>query len=111
MCHRHIGTFRDSQFWDMRSWAPQALLTKYRQFDPSVNRTPEPCGARNAAKACEDCNLDRSGISEACKDCSSSRVGVTEACEDGVDGINRIDISGMGVRLGGENFSSEIFLN
>ncbi|KAI5335714.1 hypothetical protein L3X38_025848 [Prunus dulcis] len=81
---------------------------------PRVFGTPEQCG-RNAAqtdqrspKACEGCDSDRSGISEACEDCSSSRFGVSEACEDGIEGINGIDGSRMGVRLGGENFSFEM---
>ncbi|KAI5350786.1 hypothetical protein L3X38_003677 [Prunus dulcis] len=79
--------------------------------------SPEPCGARNAAEAYEDCGLDRSGISEACEDCGLSRLGVSEACEDEIDGINRIDGingidgSGLGGSLSGEDFSFEMFLN
>ncbi|KAI5317295.1 hypothetical protein L3X38_037002 [Prunus dulcis] len=38
MCPRHIRPFRDSWICDRRLWAPQARLTKLRQFDPSVDR-------------------------------------------------------------------------
>ncbi|KAI5323270.1 hypothetical protein L3X38_032342 [Prunus dulcis] len=50
-------------------------------------------------------------VLQICEDCGSSRLGVSEACEDGIDGINGIDGSRMGLRLGGENFSFEMFLN
>ncbi|CAL2229023.1 unnamed protein product [Prunus armeniaca] len=52
----------------------------------------------------QGCGLDRSGISETCEDYGP-------ACEDGIDGINGVDGSRLELRLGGENFSSEIFLN
>ncbi|CAL2238770.1 unnamed protein product [Prunus armeniaca] len=63
------------------------------------------------SEACEDCGSDKLGISEACEDYGSSRFGVSEALEDGIDGINGIDGSGMGVHLGGENFGFEMFFN
>ncbi|CAL2236136.1 unnamed protein product [Prunus armeniaca] len=65
-----------------------------------ISEACEDCGS-----ACGDCGLDRSDVSKACKDCCSSRLSVSEAYKDGIDG------SGMEVRLGGENFSFEMFSN
>ena len=46
-----------------------------------------------------------------CEDGGSDGSGISEACDDGINFIKGIDGSGMGVRLGGENFSFEMFLN
>ncbi|CAL2239140.1 unnamed protein product [Prunus armeniaca] len=107
---RRVGTVAEGHCVPVRS--PSCHERVVLNNAPRVSGTPEPCGARNAAQAdqwspeaCEDCDSDRLGISEACKDCGSSRLGVSEVCKDG------IDRSGMGVHLGGENFSFEMFLN
>ncbi|KAI5349988.1 hypothetical protein L3X38_002879 [Prunus dulcis] len=102
MCPRHIGTFRDSQICDRRSWAPLARLTKYKQFDPSVDRESSeaviPIEKSGISEAYEECGSDRSGVSEAyegccsaCEDCGSDRSGVIEDCED--CGLSRLGVS------------------
>ncbi|CAL9024974.1 unnamed protein product, partial [Prunus brigantina] len=53
---------------------------------------------------------DRSGISEACEDCGSAYEDCGQACAEGIDSINGVDISGLEVRLGGENFSFENYV-
>ncbi|XP_020409651.1 disease resistance protein TAO1 [Prunus persica] len=81
---RHIGIFRNSLIGARRSWAPRALLTKYRQLDTTVDRGGSD--RSNISETCEDCDL-------ACEDCSSDRKGISETCEDcgpayedGIDG-------------------------